>query len=165
MRRIDNNPVGALASWLRQNEDIPGVTEALNVYKKKFRFDDAEFKHASSLKQQAELSQGMKAGMRRLEPGMYYKENTQIVYKLEKSGKGCSWRPHDRDWWSKNGDIVKLTVDFNAGKVVVLTMELASKLGLEAGMCIVCGKALTTAKSKELGIGPVCIKTLGQENE
>jgi hypothetical protein len=160
MRRITGNPVGALATWLRQNEDIPGVTEALNCYKRTFKFTEEEFKRASALRQKAELDSRIGSGMKKLNPGLYYKFSTKIVYRVEKDNNSCAWRPQDRDWWSKPGDMVKLTSDYNVGKVAELTKELASKLGLSTGVCVVCGKTLTTNKSKSLGIGPVCIKQL-----
>jgi hypothetical protein len=165
MKRIGNNPTGALASWLRQNEDIPGVTEALAKYKKTFKFTDAEYKHASAIREKAELAISNSYGMKKPKPGLYIKERTGIVYRVDKTGNACSWRPQSRDWWSKNGDFVKLTFDYNAGKVVELTTELASRLGLQAGICVVCGKSLTTNKSKEMGIGPVCFKTLSEQEE
>jgi hypothetical protein len=160
MKRIKGNPVGALASWLRQNEDVPGVTEALAKYKRTLTFTNDEYKHASAIRESTELQRSLSYGMKKVSYGLYFKESTQIVYKVDKSGNTCSWRPQDRDWWSKSGDMNKLTLDYNAGKVVMLTKELASKLGLQNGICVVCGMTLTTKKSKELGIGPVCIKTL-----
>lgn len=165
MKRIKLNPIGSLASWLRQNEDTPGVSEALAKYKRTFTFTDSEYKEASAIREKAELKRGLSSGMIKPSPGLYFKESTQIVYRVDKNGNTCWWRPQDRDWWSKSGDMNKLTIDYNSGKVVILTKELASKLGLENGTCVVCGKTLTTSKSKELGIGPVCIKTLEKYQE
>jgi hypothetical protein len=165
MKRIKGNPKGALASWLRQNEDVPGVPEALAKYKKKLGFSDDEFKYASSLRERAEMEMRSNAGFVKPRPGLYFKESTQIVYRVDKTGNTCSWRPVARDWWSKTGDMVKLTSDYGAGKTVQLTEELASKLGLQAGMCVVCGKALTTNKSKEIGIGPTCLKAIRENKE
>lgn len=160
MKKLTGNPKGALASWLRQNEDIPGVSEALAKYKKKLGFSDDEFKHASLIREMAEMEMQRNYGFVKPKPGLYYKESSQIVYRVEKNGISCSWRPATRDWWSKNGDMVKLMTDYGMGKTVLLTQELASRLGLEAGMCVVCGKALTTLKSKEIGIGPTCLKSI-----
>jgi hypothetical protein len=165
MKRVGDNPTGALALWLRQNEDVPGATEALAKYKKTFKFTDTEYKNASAIREKAEMTVNKSYGMARPTPGLYIKESTGIVYRVDKTGNTCSWRPQNRDWWSKNGDFVKMTFDYNAGKVVELTTELASRLGLQDGICVVCGKTLTTNKSKEIGIGPVCFKLLSKQED
>jgi len=41
-----------------------------------------------------------------------------------------------------------------------LTVEEAARLGHLHGVCMICGKPLTTPKSVQQGIGPVCIKRL-----
>lgn len=156
MRKIPINPTGEMATWLRKNEHIPEVVPILNAYKKKFKFTNEEYKQAARLRERLELEEsGFTAP---LKDGIYYKEISDIVYKVNNGGKTAEWRPSSRSWWSKEADLVGLNRDIRNGITVRLTPELASKIGLATGVCCVCGKVLSTQKSMEAGIGPECIK-------
>ena len=43
-----------------------------------------------------------------------------------------------------------------------MTLEQAKAFGMATGLCCVCGRFLTDQESVEKGIGPVCIKKMGE---
>lgn len=92
------------------------------------------------------------------EVGMY--EHDQVIYrvKLSKQGRLYAMRfaplapmKSERFVYAK-GVINDITADER------MTVEQVAKLGLQFGICCVCGAELTDEKSVAQGIGPVCIK-------
>ncbi|CAB4156609.1 hypothetical protein UFOVP658_81 [uncultured Caudovirales phage] len=163
MKRTSLNPTGEMARWLRQNQDNQEAARILKIYEKAFRLSDEEYKEASRLRERLELlGRGL---FKAVKPGLYYKESTNIIYKVNKGSATAEWREVTRNWWSKDADMVLLTADIKNGTTLPLTSKLASEIGLKNGICCMCGKSLTEEGSLKTGIGPVCARNLKKSEE
>jgi hypothetical protein len=158
VKKLSLNPTGEMARWLRQNTDNPQAVKILKSYEKKFKFSDDEYKQASRLRELLELSDG--PTIKKIKPGLYYKESTAVIYKVNEDSLSAKWRDASRNWWSDNADMVALSRDILNYKTTVLTLARAAEIGLKYGICCVCGRSLTEEKSLKTGIGPVCAKNL-----
>jgi len=163
MKRTSLNPTGEMARWLRQNQDNDEAAVILKIYEKTFRLSNEQYKEAARLRERLELSgRGL---LKVVKPGLYYKHSTGIIYKVDNGSTTAQWREATRNWWSKDADMVLLTLDIQNGVTVPLTSGLASKIGLKNGICCMCGKSLTEEGSLKTGIGPVCAKNLKKSEE
>lgn len=163
MKRTSLNPTGEMARWLRQNQDDEEAARILKIYEKAFRLSDEEYKEASRLRERLELVG--KCLFKVVKSGLYYKNSTNIIYKVDKDSAKAEWREATRNWWSKDADMVLLTIDIKNGATLPLTSKLASEIGLKNGICCMCGKSLTEERSLKTGIGPVCAKKVKKNEE
>lgn len=158
MKKYSSNPTGEMARWLRQNTDNPQAAKILKSYENKFKFSNEEFREAAKLRENLEISS--EQIFPKIKPGLYYKESTAIIYKVDNDSVGAKWRDASRNWWSNNADMVALSRDILSKATIVLTLSMAAEIGLLHGICCVCGRSLTEEKSLKTGIGPVCAKNL-----
>jgi hypothetical protein len=153
-----------MAQWLREHRDVQGVEMCLQAYIGAYwKFSPDLWDIAWHIREEYESGKLEEAGIVVPKDGMYYKPETEIVYKVTQ-GK-CEWRRASSNRWSNSGDIVGLATDLAKGEVFFLSTEIAKEIGLTTGICCVCGKELTDAKSKELGMGPTCRKMMDKYQE
>lgn len=102
------------------------------------------------------------------QPGIYRTAAGEVYKVQESKGSGNLYAkkltPINGDRLSEAGAVVSWTFEYAPGAVKFLTpadrltLDAAKAFGLQFGVCIVCGKTLTDAKSVAAGIGPVCAK-------
>jgi hypothetical protein len=94
------------------------------------------------------------------EAGMY--KNERGVYRVKEGNTGNLYakkfypegRTKSERFIYERGAIFSLSPEHR------MTVAEVVEIGAEFGMCCVCGRELTDAKSVERGIGPVCIKRI-----
>jgi len=101
--------------------------------------------------------------------GMYRTEAGEI-FKVQESKAGNRYAKKlvqiGGNRLTEAGETVQFEFEYAPGAVrsltaaMRLTVEEAKAFGIRFGVCCVCGKTLTEAKSVALGIGPVCITKL-----
>ena len=163
-RKAFNNPYGEMAQWLRSHQDVAGVESVLDAYISAYwKFSEELWEYAWEIRNNYEADNLNSAGVSIPRDGLYYKPETEVVYKV--TGGKCEWRRASNTRWANTGDIVGLALDISRGEAFELSTEIASQIGLATGICCVCGAELSDAKSKELGMGPVCRRKMEQYQE
>jgi len=92
------------------------------------------------------------------EVGMYAKNQEVFRVKLSKAGRLYAMRFVPTAPSKAGRFIYAPGVIYDLSASERMTVETVSALGLQFGVCCVCGAELTDEKSIALGIGPVCIK-------
>jgi hypothetical protein len=98
-----------------------------------------------------------------------YRDDAGEVYKVQQSKTtgnlyAMKLTPIGGNRLSEDGKVVHWTFVYEMGAIkrltrgMRLTLAQAQAFGIQYGVCIVCGKTLTDAKSIARGIGPVCGK-------
>jgi hypothetical protein len=86
--------------------------------------------------------------------------NEDGVYRVKMSNSGNLYANRfDPEAQSKSGRFVyERGAIYNLSPSNRMTVDEARSIGVESGICCVCGIELTDPKSVERGIGPVCAK-------
>lgn len=159
MKQRGNNPTGKLVTWLRQQES-PEATNLLNRYRKNhFRLTPNEIDYGFMLMDSAELE--LLGGIKDIPPGFYVNKSSGYIYRVEigERGYALSWRDmNSTRWTNKNINIINMKLLVASGSAILISEEEAIAIGMKTGICVICGKTLTDAKSLKYGIGPLCRK-------
>lgn len=153
----------ALADWAGRQTWSRFAMSIADYFQKYGRMSDKQAEALRSMYAKA-LAKGVTTAQREpvanpvTEVGMYRKDNAIFRVKLSKQGRLYAMRfvptavaKADRFVYA-NGAIYNLSADDR------MTVDEVTDLGLQFGICVVCGADLTDPKSVAQGIGPVCIK-------
>ena len=94
------------------------------------------------------------------EVGMYRNEHGIYRVKMGESGNLYANKFNPEGKTKKQRFVYERGAIFTISPAHRMSVDEAIQLGAEFGMCCVCGRELTDAKSIERGIGPVCIKNI-----
>jgi hypothetical protein len=155
------NRRGFILRWMKEHRDIKEIDEMLNRTRNGLLMKEHEIHKAEDVKKRYELKRARQGGLKMPDEGIYYNKEENLIYVVARANYGsgsitCKHRPANRTWWTKTVDILELAENIVEGSTIPLTLEEAKEIGLLTGICTVCGRGLSDAKSKEIGMGPVC---------